>query len=136
MSTIFEKLKYIPFFQTQLNNIYIWIRQRESPDVPCTDESASADVLAASFAGVFSIEPPGNVPSVGLPRYAASLDSIEMNELEVRRLLTELDLFCAPGPDEISAMVLKTCADSLTAPITKIIRHSLLSCHELGNLQE
>ena len=81
-----------------------------------------AEVFAAQFSGKMSVPDP-NRPTPNLdPRCMDRLDSIDINEDEVRRLLKKVNTKKATGPDEISPHLLKKCASELAKPLMRIFR--------------
>ena len=53
-----------------------------------------------------------------------SLENLVITEDEVGKELRNINTSKAPGPDELPSHVLKTCAQSLTAPITTLFNKS------------
>ena len=81
-----------------------------------------AEVFAEQFSSKKTVTDPNRpTPNLGL-RCADHLDSIYINEEEIRRLLKGVNTKKATGPDEISPHLLKKCASELAKPLMRIFR--------------
>ena len=85
-----------------------------------TSETETANLLADFFESVFTSEPVGSLPSYQRP-VTQLLSDISFSEDVVLGELEKLSENCCPGPDGISALVLKRCAIDLAGPLSYIM---------------
>lgn len=91
----------------------------------CSNNQHIAEMFADSFSCVFAVEPPGPCPAVtSLPRNESALEHIDVTPEEVEAYLMNLDIYTSPGPDGLTALVLKRCAATLSIPLCLIYRTS------------
>jgi hypothetical protein len=86
-----------------------------------------AEILLKQFSSVFTRDTDNNLPPLS-PRTAQSITNITIQESGVLKLLQDLNISKAPGPDALPNKVLKECAVELTqsAPaVSKIFQSSL-----------
>ncbi|XP_067850316.1 uncharacterized protein [Heptranchias perlo] len=87
-------------------------------------QHVSAKAKAEGFATIFSRKcrvddpsrPPPKIPTIA----EASLQPIRLTPRDIKKRLSALDTAKAMGPDNIPAVVLKTCAPEPTAPLAKL----------------
>jgi hypothetical protein len=84
-----------------------------------------AEILSNFFASVYTKEPEGPMPDYPPRNFAASLDTVTINEEVVKTVLCKIKPDKAPGPDQIRPKVLKECATSLSKPLTIIFKKSI-----------
>ena len=91
------------------------------------DDTQKADIFNNHFASIASLD--HDTPLPRLPDFQfdtnARIDNIETTELEVKRLLTQLSMHKATGPDGIGNRVLKHCSNTLCKPLTVLFNKSL-----------
>ena len=83
-------------------------------------------ILNDAFQGVFTVEPPGEMPTFADRtdgEFNPSADEL-FKEHVVEHLLTELKVDKSKGPDEVYPRVLKECAAAMATPLTLIYRRS------------
>ena len=92
-------------------------------DVVLLDDKDKASALNDYFSSVFTRESLDSIPfsHSNLP----SMCSINVTNTGVTKLLMNLNVNKAKGPDGISPFVLKTCAEELSAMLTHIFNQSL-----------
>ena len=88
------------------------------------DNKSKAQILLNQFASVFTKPSPVPLPKVK-PKTSTSLSDIKIEEKGVLKLLKNLKVSKAPGPDAISTRIVKECADELCPGITRIFQRSL-----------
>ena len=94
---------------------------------PITEPLAKANLFNDYFNSVFSQldtepPPPGLYPIV--PR-VSELDIITLSIDEVQKILSSLDPSKSPGPDEVTARLLKELAQEIAGPLTQLFNQSL-----------
>ena len=82
------------------------------------------------FVSVFTKENLVNIPTFDDKPFGTILESININEVRVNKLLKGLKIDKSPGPDRIHNRVLNETADLITHPLTTIFNDSMRS----GNL--
>ena len=91
------------------------------------DDTQKADIFNNHFASIASLD--HDMPLPRLPDFQfdtnARIDNIETTELEVKRLLTQLNAHKATGPDGIGNWVLKHCSNTLCKPLTVLFNKCL-----------
>jgi hypothetical protein len=88
------------------------------------DHTDCANIFAESFSKVFTRESVAGTPKLDFPRNTAAFTDIEFSEELVLEKLRGLDKTKSPGPDRITASVLKTCADVLCRPLSMLFGQS------------
>jgi hypothetical protein len=88
------------------------------------DHTDCANIFAESFSKVFTRESVAGTPKLDFPRNTAAFTDIEFSEELVLEKLRGLDKTKSPGPDRITASVLKTCADILCRPLSMLFGQS------------
>ena len=89
-----------------------------------TTAQEKAEALNKQFSSVFTREDNSNIPEMGPSPYE-KMPPIEVTEKGVKALLSGLNSRKATGPDDIPAILLKTCADDITPMLTFIIQKSI-----------
>jgi hypothetical protein len=88
------------------------------------DHTDCANIFAESFSKVFTRESVAGTPKLDFPRNTTAITDIEFSEELVLEKLRGLDKTKSPGPDRITASVLKTCADILCRPLSMLFGQS------------
>jgi hypothetical protein len=88
------------------------------------DHTDCANIFAESFSKVFTRESVAGTPKLDFPRNTTAFTDIEFSEELVLEKLRGLDKTKSPGPDRITASVLKTCADILCRPLSMLFGQS------------
>jgi hypothetical protein len=88
------------------------------------DHTDCANIFAESFSKVFTRESVAGTPKLDFPRNTTACTDIEFSEELVLEKLRGLDKTKSPGPDRITASVLKTCADILCRPLSMLFGQS------------
>ena len=83
-----------------------------------------AEILNEQFRTAFTAEDLAHIPSKGDSPFPA-MDKISVSEKGVRKLLLNLKVDKATGPDTIPAFILKSAADELSPVLTKLFQLSL-----------
>ena len=87
-----------------------------------TSSSEKAELLAGLFAQKMTVEDPRRTP----PRLETECDelvtTVEVTQEQVERLLREVDVRKATGPDDVSPQVLRNCAAELAGPLSQVFR--------------
>ena len=84
-----------------------------------------ANLFASLFAESSRLDPGGARPPTSLVECESSMPNLRIHQKDVRRVLRNLDVNKASGPDGIPAIVLKTCAPELSPILTRLFRLSL-----------
>ena len=95
-----------------------------SGGVDVTDDVGKANLLNRTFAAKFADPDAPFVPNVPFST-DANLTDFYVSEDTVRRLLQDLVVSKACGPDGLSARILRECANELAVPLCKIFRMSV-----------
>ncbi len=93
-------------------------------NITVSDNKGKANILNTQFMSVFTSESLSNLPSLGefpFPDVQHILVSVE----GVRKLLKEINITKATGPDSIPARILKEMADEISPILTSIFQQSL-----------
>ena len=90
-----------------------------------TNDQEKADVLNEQFASVFTQENTDNVPEFESIPVNTKLTSITVTEEQVTKLLKDLRIDKAAGPDNIHPYILKNLAETLAKPLTILYNLSL-----------
>ena len=88
-----------------------------------TSAKDKAEVLNQYFCSVYTHEDP-NIPDLG-PSNTPDIDDITITEEGIKKLLESLNPNKAPGPDDISGMVLKNCSGSIAPILKKLFQKSI-----------
>ncbi|KAJ3661925.1 hypothetical protein Zmor_006299 [Zophobas morio] len=91
----------------------------------CANDFSTAEAFADHFESVYLNELCDNFPEILSPRVSESLDTIEFPEDIVYEELCRLDSVSSPGPDNLSPHVLRSCARTLSKPLSHIFHLSL-----------
>ena len=85
-----------------------------------------SEILKAQFESVFNDEPDEvNMEELYRDQGPRSLEDIVFTEDEIEKCILEISQNSAPGPDGISAMLLRKCSSELKKPIYQLWRASL-----------
>ena len=95
-----------------------------SGGVEVNDDVGKANLLNRTFADKFASPDVSSFPKVPFS-VDATLTNFSVTEDSVRRLLQDLVVSKACGPDGLSARILRECANELAVPLCKIFRMSL-----------
>ena len=91
------------------------------------EDDRKADIFNNYFASIASLDHSEPLPK--LPDFQfltdARIQNIQTSELEVKRLLSKLNVHKSTGPDAIGNWVLKHCSSSLCKPLTALFNKSL-----------
>lgn len=96
------------------------------------EDQEIAEELNQYFTSIFSAAPASQVSVDVPPKCANCLSNVEFSADVVKAKLDDLKTHSAPGPDEISPRLLKTFSSSLSYPLAKIFKQSLIT----GNVPE
>ena len=96
----------------------------EARDGLITDTIGKAEALNDQYQSVFTNEPPGPIPDNGPSPYQAPEDPY-ITEAGVPKLLQNIKVDKATGPDAIAASVIRETAVDLAPVITTIFTHSI-----------
>jgi hypothetical protein len=88
-----------------------------------------AEILLKQFSSVFTRDTENSLPPVS-PTIVESITNIMIQESGVLKLLQDLNISKAPGPDALPNKVLKECAVEL-APVVSMIFQSSLETGQL-----
>ena len=91
-----------------------WARTPEAKAELLSETFARKSVLPVGESNEFSVLAPGAAPAIDV--------FLPVRKRQVRRELLKLNDAKATGPDQVSAKVLKRCADSLALPLALVIR--------------
>ena len=92
-----------------------------------TTNTEKAELLNNFFKSVFTTENPGPLPDFEQYEYTSELSDFEITEEEVMKLLKDLNINKASGPDGIPPRILSIAATELSVPIAILFRKSLVS---------
>ena len=117
--------------------IYKYARQKMSskvsmplirrPDGSLSESNLeTANLLADYFESVYVTEPPGVLPIINTPRLTECLENVILTEESLLNELSALKIDSAPGPDNITCNVLKSCAHEIVKPLLHIMERSLI----------
>jgi hypothetical protein len=122
-STVFESL------QTNVKKFWSFIKQRRrdtagiaalwNDGTLVSSPSDKAETLSKQYESIFTREDTTSIPSLG-PSPFPALHNLQIGTNGIVKLLQELNVNKAPGPDGINPHVLKICAKEI-APILQII---------------
>ena len=108
-----------------------------TPDGFVTENNKKAEVLNAQFKSVFTVEPNESLPDKG-PSPHPTMPDFNITISGIKKLLHNLNVHKATGPDEISARVLKELGDILAPTLKIIFDYSLYTgtvCSNIGKWQ-
>ena len=94
---------------------------------PCSikhSDSDKSEILQTQFCGVFTVEPPGDPPTLAL-RTNAVLSRLQVSEEKVLSKLLKLDVSKSCGLDEMHPYLLKELAHEIAPALTNLFNLSL-----------
>ncbi|KAJ3645724.1 hypothetical protein Zmor_023361 [Zophobas morio] len=86
-----------------------------------------ANIFAENFSRNFTVEPDAKIADIPFEPNSVHMDEIQFTPETVLKLLQKLKTTKSPGPDYITAKVLKECATSLCEPISFLFTQSFNS---------
>lgn len=89
------------------------------------EDNEVCDLLNDFFSSVFSAEGIGPIPDATRLPSATVLNNLEFNEATIRSKIDKLKPNTSPGPDKISAYILKEIRDEISLPLSIIFKKSL-----------
>ena len=89
------------------------------------NDTEKAELLNNFFKSVFTMEDPGPLPDFEDYIYTSELTDIEVTSEEVRKLLQDLNVNKATGPDGIPPRILSLAATELSIPIAILFQKSI-----------
>lgn len=119
-----DRKKFFKYVRSSLNSKVSTPLLRNPTGDLCSTNFESAEVMAQSFATSFTIEPDGGLPPCSSPRSTSSVESVEFAKETVKGHLNLLDPNTSPGPDKLSARILKSCSEFLCYPIARLLELS------------
>ncbi len=106
-----------------ISDLYIDPTNNDSPTT--ADSKQKANILSTFYSSVFTVEPPGDVPTIPHRHCNIPMPSFVISEDMVEKKLLELNPNKSPGPDSLHPRLLKELAKELKAPLTTLFRRSL-----------
>ncbi|KAJ3645915.1 hypothetical protein Zmor_023534 [Zophobas morio] len=91
------------------------------------DDCVTANIFAETFAQSFTIEPDADIPNLLTTHNFDCLSGICFSYDLIKDKLHKLDTTKSPGPDGISAKILKECGSSLARPLCMLMKQSFRS---------
>ncbi|XP_072048268.1 uncharacterized protein [Amphiura filiformis] len=91
-----------------------------------TDNIKKANLLNSQFESVFTQDDSSSLPTINSPKFP-SMPDIHVDVHGVEKLLNQLNIHKAPGPDEIPSYILKVYASRIAPILTIIFNKSLTS---------
>ncbi len=85
-----------------------------------TSSTDKAQLLATLVAGKMEVDDPERSPPLLEQQCRETVTKVEVTQGLVERLLQELDVQKATGPDNINPYVLKLCARELAVPLSTV----------------
>ncbi|XP_063915606.1 uncharacterized protein LOC135131690 [Zophobas morio] len=86
------------------------------------DDCVTANIFAETFAQSFTIEPDADIPNLLTTHNFDCLSGICFSYDLIKDKLHKLDTTKSPGPDGISAKILKECGSSLARPLCMLMK--------------
>lgn len=87
------------------------------------DDKGMSEMLNNHFCSVFTTEREDDIELENITN--VKLENIQVNIQDVSRLIDDLKVDKAPGPDNITTRLLKTFKDQLSVPLTMLFQHSI-----------
>ena len=94
-------------------------------NVALTNDNDTANALNEFFASVFTCEDLENIPKPEIIECETTLEDVKFTFDSIKKKISALKPSSAPGPDNISARVLKEFDDSLVTPLKLIFEKSM-----------
>ena len=89
-----------------------------------SDSSSKMEILNDQFVSAYTREDKSNIPKKGSSDHP-TMDSILVHQNSVHKLLRDLKIHKATGPDEVPAFILKSAASQLSPILTRLYQYSL-----------
>ena len=89
-----------------------------------SDSRRKAEILNQQFCSVFTDEDTTNMPKLEGPP-TTPMNNIENTQSRITKLLSELNVDKAPGPDELPNLLFKNAAKEISPFLTDIFEHSI-----------
>ena len=89
-----------------------------------SDSSSKVEILNDQFVSAYTREDKSNIPKKGTSDHP-TMDSIRVHRNGVLKLLRDLKIHKATGPDEVPAFILKSAASQLSPILTRLYQYSL-----------
>ena len=89
-----------------------------------SDSRRKAEILNQQFCSVFTDEDTATLPKLEGPP-TTPMNNIEITQFSITKLLRELNVDKAPGPDELPNLLLKNAAKEISPFLTDIFEHSI-----------
>ena len=90
---------------------------------PCSDDKSKADLLAETFASVYSWDK-GHSPTLCHPPASCSLSHIDFSRPRIEKVLSRLSPKLSAGFDGIPPLLLKRLAEQLSTPLSLLFSRS------------
>ena len=121
-----NKNKFWSYIRSKTKIKEIILRVAKDNGTLTENDSETASQVNKSFVSVFTKEDPNiPIPPTNYNYNGSILSDIEITEEMVKKVLANLNVNKAAGPDGITPRLLKNCSKSLTKPLTMIFRKSL-----------
>ncbi|XP_044757719.1 uncharacterized protein LOC123315882 [Coccinella septempunctata] len=122
-----DRKKFFKYVRSSLNSKVSTPLVRDASGSMCGSLRETSEVLADVFSASFSDEPDGPIPDINSPYTGQSLCEVKFDRETVQRQLEGLSTSSAPGPDGLTAQLLRSCAASLSGTLTLIFAESFRS---------
>ena len=99
------------------------LEKGEGPDLTSSDKE-TADLLNEYFASVFTIEPDTELPEFTVTPEPPNINTVDINEEQVRKALKKLKPNKTPGPDNIHPKMLLETIENIVKPLTELFKTS------------
>ena len=119
-----QKQKKFWSYIKSLKKDHARISSLNTPDGLVTDDTQKAEALNTQFKSVFTIEQDGPLPDKG-PSPHPTMPEISITTSGISKLLQNLNIHKAMGPDQINAKILRELQDILAPTLEIIFNHSL-----------
>lgn len=119
--------KFYAYIRCSLNSkiTHIQLKHRNTNEL-ITEDSIAAEVFAEQFDSVFTVEDQTNIPSLPITsRCQDSITTVNFTPDDVREAILALREGSCPGPDDIPAVFLRKCFESLCEPLAAAMNESM-----------
>ena len=103
------------------------ITELEYNEMMFTEDIDKAECLNGFFSSVFTREDTRIIPRLQEKESITVLESLEVTETQVKKLLAKLKTDKSPGPDCIHNKVIYEAREQLLSPLTELFRSSIKS---------